>query len=74
LDGQGLTAARIEGSALLEILSYADAIDLFTSDGQTVPLVLTHMGSIAFREDDDQLGQRQTTESVLDALIDAYGN
>ena len=73
LDVHGLTAARTEGSALLEILSYADAIELFTAAGESTLLSLTHRGSLVLREDDDEWYPVQTTESVLDALVDVYG-
>lgn len=67
-----LRVARIEGTPLLDMLSYADVIELFTPDGTLTELCLTHMGTVA-SADDDQTIPRASAEAVLDTLVDACG-
>jgi hypothetical protein len=66
-----LTVARIEGSSLLETLSYLDAIELLTPDGAMTPLFLTHAGAVVLADDDDGAPQHQTADSVLSTLAHA---
>jgi hypothetical protein len=63
-----LTVARIEGGSLLETLSYADAIELFTSDGARTSLYLTHLGAVVLADGNDRAPQHQTADAVLSAL------
>lgn len=63
-----LTVARIEGSSLLETLSYVDAIELFTSDGAITSLYLTHLGAVVLADEDDQPPQRHTADAILNAI------
>jgi hypothetical protein len=69
--GLSLTVARIEGSSLLETLSYADAVEICTSDGAITSLYLTHVGAVVLAEEDDRPPQRHTADAVLGALTHA---
>lgn len=66
-----LTVARIEGSSLLETLSYVDAVELFTSDGAMTPLYLTRLGVMVLANEYDEPRESQTADAVLGALAHA---
>jgi hypothetical protein len=70
LDGTKLTPTRIDGTALLEALSWADAIDVHRKDGGIQSLCLTHMGLVVLSEHDESV-QIATPDQVLNALADA---
>ena len=69
--GLSLAIEKVQGSSLLEALSYADAIELFTSDGGITLLLLTHAGALVLADDNDRPPQPQTADVVLSVLANA---
>jgi len=67
MGGPNLQPSPIEGTALLEALSWADAINVHRPDGGISELVLTHMGRVVLSEHDESV-QVATLDQVFDVL------
>jgi hypothetical protein len=72
IEDSGLTPTWLQGSALLETLSFTDVADVCSENGHSQTLVLTHAGRVVFSED-NQAAHVATSEQVVSALVGAYG-
>jgi hypothetical protein len=57
----------LQGAALLDALSYADAIDVIKPNGRADSLILTHMGRVVLGEHDESI-QIDSSDHVLQIL------